>query len=488
MCFYLFRRCLLALSLAVTLGSGMVVAQERSPLVSLDSSEQQAELESEQRELEQATQLPRLQMTLPSGRASSSLLTMYSSQQGSWPFEPFVHNGLFRAIAGYQNNHPRALVLRGGSITLQQLYSQLGDQRIISRHKDGYLLRYPLMIEPGAALLVQNTALYLYGTSGTALINRGLLSLNNAKLQSYNPGRQETDRPYRPFLINWAGSKLSIEASSLTGLGYNENLSRGISSARSVHQPGAAPPAQVLVSNSEFTDMSSGLELDYAQASISDSYFIGMQQYAMDLRNSRVQVERNRIDGVQNLSGIRLAAASIGRVEGNRILHVNKSALEVNALSGNLLIRGNQLGASAGYGIMLREVSTQSRLLIANNLIGNTELSAIDGANLHQLSVVGNRITGTPEYAISLRNSRATDGPLIVTGNHLWGVGKAMLRVQGIHYVVLGDNRYQGNPLLQNMLIGDLLPYQTPVLRATLGGGRIVGVRMARVSLLPIEG
>ena len=430
---------LLSVTFALLFDTGVATARDVGSLEALNELEQQAQLSTQLLKLEQETRV--------------GLLTMYSAQQGSWPFEPFVHNGLFRAIAGYQSHHPRALVIQGGSITLQQLFTRLADEKVISRHKDGYLLRYPLMIAPDAALLVQDTSLYLYGYSGTALINRGLLSLKNAHMESFSGNLvQSTDRPYRPFLINWAGSSLQIQSSELVGLGYNENLSRGVTSARSSQQSAAVAPVHVLISDSTFEDMSVGLELNHALVRVSD-----MQQYAMDLSDSRVSLSRNRVDGVRNLSGIRLSGNTDGRIEGNQILRADKSAIEITALRGSVIVRNNQLGAGAGYGVLLRELGADAPLLIADNFIGNTKLSAIDGANVHQLSITGNSITGTPEYAISLRNAVPADGPVTVTGNHLWGVGKAMIRVQGIHYVVLGENQYQGNPLLQNLLIGDLL-------------------------------
>ena len=478
---------LLSLTLALLFDAGVATAQDVGSLEVLDELEQQTQLSTQLLTLEQETQIAEMPMPVPVGTARVSLLTMYSAQQGSWPFEPFVHNGLFRAIAGYQSHHPRALVIQGGSITLQQLFTRLADEKVLSRHKDGYLLRYPLMIAPDAALLVENTALYLYGYSGTALINRGLLSLKNAHLESFSGNlAQSTDRPYRPFLINWAGSSVQIQGSELVGLGYNENLSRGVTSARSSQQSATLAPVRVLISDSTFEDMSVGLELNHALARVSDSRFSQMQQYAMDLSDSRVLIRHNRIDGVRNLSGIRLSGNTDGRIEENQILRADKSAIEMTALRGSVIVRNNQLGAGVGYGLLLRELGADAPLLIADNFIGNTGLSAIDGANVHQLSITGNSITGTPEYAISLRNAAPADGPVTVTGNHLWGVGKAMIRVQGIHYVVLGENQYQGNPLLQNLLIGDLLPHQASLLEMTLNRGQTVGLKMEHVTLLPL--
>src|SRR5690606_17729740 len=128
-----------------------------------------------------------------------------------------------------------------------------------------------------------------------------------------------TDRPYRPFVINWAGSQLQIQNSELSKLGYNGHLSRGMSTARSSQQGANVAPASVLVSDSRFSDMSVGLELTQAQARIETSAFDNMQQYALDLADSRFEIKHNRIEGVRNLSGIRVGGRSQGLIENNRI-------------------------------------------------------------------------------------------------------------------------------------------------------------------------
>ncbi|SDU35031.1 right-handed parallel beta-helix repeat-containing protein [Halopseudomonas salegens] len=467
--------------IACMLSTSMALAEVSTPLAVVDPGAHQQALENYRELTDQAIQLNLAMRAAPAGRAQASLQPMFSAQQGSWPFEPFVHNGLFRAIAGYQNQHPRAVVIRGGTISLAQLHAQLDNERVLSRHDNGYLLHFPLMIEPDAALLVENTQLHLYSNSGTALINRGQLILRQAGLHGYNDGQPHTtDRPYRPFVINWAGSQLQIEGAELSRLGYNEHLSRGISSARSTQQGSDISPARVMVTDSRFSDMSVGLELSQALARVETSAFEDMQQYALDLADSGFVLAHNRVAGVRNNSGIRISGRSDGLVEHNRVLKASKSAIEVSLLNGNIIVRSNQIGGNSGYGLLLRDLSASSRLVFENNLIGNTQLTAIDGGGLHQGMLVNNRIMGTPEYAISIRNEQRLSGPLQLTGNHLEQVGKAMIRIEGVNHLVLGENRYLANPLQQNLLIGDLLPFQAELLEATLKQGCLVAVDMAQ--------
>jgi poly(beta-D-mannuronate) C5 epimerase len=438
-------------------------------LHTLDPQWQQQQQQNSSAQIMQRTQPPQLDLQGTARRGSVSLEPMYSAQAGSWPFEPFVHNGLFRAIAGYQAQHPRAVVIRGGSITLEQLRAQLNDAKVLGRHEDGYLLSYPLMIAEDAALLIDDQVLYLFSPSGTALINQGLLRVNNSRLQSWSDGRaMATDRPTRPFIMNWAGSQLLIDNSELIKIGYNANLSRGVSSALSTQQSASLPPAQIQIEDSRFEEMASALELNHSQALVRNNQFIGQQQYAIDLGNSRFLIADNRIDGVKNNSGIRITGGSSGRIQNNMVLHTGKSAIEVSAQTGALLIQGNRLGASEGYGMMLRKIGDGSALLIQDNLIANSKLSAIDAAELGGALILDNRIHATPEYAISLRNERPAAGKLVITGNTLESIGKAMIRVQGMQDTILGDNHFKATPLLQNLLIGDLLPLQSQILDSTV--------------------
>ncbi|MNJ33345.1 Poly(beta-D-mannuronate) C5 epimerase precursor [compost metagenome] len=470
--------------LAVLLCAGTAQAASQSlplqqSLSVISNSEHQAQLQQLQQQAAQAVQLQVTERPRPAGRASVSLQPMFSSQSGSWPFEPFVNNGLFRAIAGYQAHHPQAVLIRGGSITLGQLHDALNNPRILKPYKDGYLLSYPLMIGSDGGLVLEGTSLYLYSYSGTALINQGWLGLNQSRLESVagdKPG--STDRAWRPFVVAWAGSHTQIIGSTLERLGYNANLSRGLSTALSSQQAPGTAQATLIVRNSQFNELSSAVELQHTQAQINDSRFEQSQQYAIDVRDSQVNLVNNQLRGIDNNSGIRLRGQTVARVERNLILGAHKAAIEISEQRGALLLSANLIGDSRGNGLQLRNLapSAQAPLLIEDNLIGNSQGSAVDASEVSGAILVNNRIGNTPEYAISLRNVAPLPGPLTLSGNTLGKAGKAVVRVEGLQQVVLGRNRFEGKPLLQNLLIGDLLTIQGPLLDATQRQERVVRV------------
>jgi len=474
---------LAGLLLASLAGAAQAASQSlalHQALSTLADSEYQAQLHDLRASTQAAVSLSLAPRPRPGGRASGSLQPMFSAQGGSWPFEPFVNNGLFRAVAGYQAHHPQAVRSRGGSITLAQLADTLGDARVLRRYKDGYLLSYPLMIAGDGGLVLEGTSLYLYSYSGTALINQGWLGLNQSRLESVAGDRQgNTERAWRPFVVAWAGSHTQLIGSTLNRLGYNANLSRGLTTALSSQQPAATRPASVLIRDSHFSELSA-VELQHSRAQVERSRFEASQQYAIDVRDSQVHIAHNQVRGVDNNSGIRLRGHTRALLEDPLILGTQKAAIEISDQQGELLLTRNRIGDSRGNGVLLRNLKGEGTLLIEHNLIGNSQGSAVDGSEVSTLALVDNRIGNTPEYAISLRNAQPAAGQLILGGNTLSGAGKALVRVEGLGHVVMGGNRLEGKPWLENLLLGDLLPLQGVLLEANLRPGGVV--RVSRVA------
>ena len=231
----------------------------------LPSAVQQSALDSLRDSLAGGPSVEQVSARLPSARAKTSLRTMFSAQVGSWPFEPFVHNGLFKVIAGYQASHPQALRISAGRIDLEQLFRAVGNPQILRRHKDGYLLSYPLLIDADAALVVDNASLYLNANSGSALINQGQLVLRHALVQGWSGAHTETAQAgFRPFIVSWAGSVTLVDHSTLSRLGYNAHLARGLGAARSAEQDERNAPASLWIHDSLFDELTTAVDASCA--------------------------------------------------------------------------------------------------------------------------------------------------------------------------------------------------------------------------------
>lgn len=470
-------RCLL---LAALVGAPLAgsYAEDAQPISLMPGTEQQLALQQLLAAVPSAPSAEQLNRPLPSARAKVSLRPMFSSEAGSWSFEPFVHNGLFRVIANHQAAHPQAVQISGGQIDLAQLHRVLANPAILRPHKDGYLLSYPLLIAADAALLVENTQLYLDANSGSALINQGQLQLSHALVQGWSGEHAEhAEKGFRPFIMAWAGSHTLIEHSTLSRLGYNAHLARGLGAARSPAQSRSTADAQLWIRDSLFDELSTAVDANTALLRIENSRFERLQQYALDLHNSQVQVQANRIDQVRNNSGIRIRGNSSGRIDGNVISATGKAGIEILKQRGDLLLSGNLIGTPASNGIQLRDSGAEGNLLLIGNHILNSGYSGIDAHNVKRAYLVENRISATPEYAISFRHPAPGGDRLVLIGNHLGDTGKALIRVEGQDRLILGNNRLQVTPPHQKVLAGDLLPLQSPLLDALQQRGCFIEVR-----------
>ena len=477
------NRIFIFILLSSLLCAGSTFAQDllRHQINAVSKQDQLLELAQVLEASDHGVEPEQLQSRSYAGRAAVSLQSMFSSQEGSWAFEPFVHNGMFRVIANYQTHHPKVVFLSGGGITLSQLYAALGDDRIMSKHKDGYLLSYPLLIAPGAALNLENVVLYLRIQSGTALINQGDLKLQHSTLTSWSGGNQaDVEQSFRPFVIAWAGSRTRIVDSSLTRLGYKAHLSQGLTLAHSLQQASNLPPPILLIQRSKMSEMASGAGLQRALARIENSQFEAMQQYAIDLQDSRVSVIGNRITDIKNQSAVRIRGASSGVLERNIITDTGKAGIEVQEQQGDLVLRNNTIGSTHGNGILLRRITSQSneRLLLVKNYISNTTGSSIDGESVNSAYIIDNTISSTPEYAISFQSGN-TPTRLFLATNQLDNIGKAMIRTKGVEQILLGNNHYRMAKTNQQLMGGDLMPIQSLLMETTVINNCFIEVHVA---------
>lgn len=458
-------RCLLLIAVAGWLP--VAFAEQTQPISLIPGTEQQLALQRLLAAIPAGPNAEQLSRPLPTARAKVSRLPMFSSQAGSWSFEPFVHNGLFRVIANHQASHPQALQISGGQIDLAQLHRAVANPAILRPHKDGYLLSYPLLIAANAALVLDNVTLYLNANSGSALINQGQLRLRHARVQGWSGEHKESPaNSFRPFIMAWAGSVTLIEHSTLSRLGYNAYLARGLGVARSPAQSRSTADARLWIHDSLFDELSTAVDASAAQIRIDNSRFERLQQYALDLQDSHLHVQDNRIDQVRNNSGIRIRGRSSGRIEGNIISGTGKAAIEVLEQQGDLLLSANLIGNPASNGIQLRDSGAEGNLLLVGNHIFNSGYNGIDAHNVNRAYLLDNRISATPQYAISFRHPAPGGDRLVLVGNNLGGTGKALIRVEGQASLILGNNQFNINPPHQQALAGDLLPLQSQLLDA----------------------
>ncbi|MAL99278.1 MAG: hypothetical protein CL583_12620 [Alteromonadaceae bacterium] len=422
--------------------------------------------------------------------AAVSLQPMFSAQAGSWMFESLVHNGLFRVASEYQPSHPRAVLIESGAIDLAQLTSALSDPRILSRiagsdpgQRFGYTLYYPIIIGPDATLFVENAALGLNSTSGTALINLGRLIVRDSRLAPIQV-EAKGGKHFRPFILAWNASDTAIIDSDLRRMGYNAFLSHGLTVANHPELDRNVR-ARVLLSGSTLTELESGLIADGAEVRVIDNLFYHSQRYAIDASGGTLSVESNVVETTRYNSGVRAADVHWILLKGNRITGTQQSGILLSGSLPNAMVAGNYIAGARSDGMAIRDVANSARqsLDIRGNLVIGSAKSGLRLSNAPFATVSNNSFIGNAEYGINVDRSAVSNGlktpsesATVIIGNQLMANRVAAIKtVQGGRFV-FGQNNFQMTPTVQSVFAGDLVSIQTELLEQLIARKRTVEV------------
>lgn len=395
-------------------------------------------------------------LTFQPALATVQLTPIYANEASNWPLETFAGNGLFRQIARYQQGHPQAIVLNGGEYTLAQLARQL-DTRALSRTASGWTLHYPLIIGPGARLILSASTLFIEGRHGGCLINRGKLLIENSSLSSN--GDQSSG-----FIHGWGGSTTRIKNSDLADLGRADYRANGVSVARHRYQ-GAGTPAQLFIRDSRFSNLHRGVDAEAgSRVSIVNLSISASREQGVVLYNSPAHIEQLQVSDSKG-HGLRAG--------GNRTISIADSQFQKNGGSGLLLedhtgeIHITQVASlnNQEYGIQIKSQRGQQITRMESlNLTGNgSDGLRLDGS-MH-ITLNKAEISHNHRYAISIQaeDGRQISGNMAELHLHLNRLaalhtgGEGSLRLKGVS---LRHGSNQGKYLAGNLAgkEADLLP------------------------------
>ena len=424
--------------------------------------------------------------------AAIGLEPLFSGQAGSWHYEPFALQGIFQFIALHQNHHPHAIILNGGETTLAALHRHLNDAQIIQPFKNGYLLSYPLIIQPGASLKLGGDHLYLDAGSGSFIVNRGRLEVLQSRIGISGQKRQLEGRnvQYRPFIISWAGSTTRIEASDIADLGFPGNLTNGLTLARHATQGSNTPDAILLLRQTHLQNMSTALQLHSAQAELGSVNVVDTHHDAILSRDSSMHASAMVLDGAHHGSTLRLAGKGCIEIDTSRFKGSQRPVIEADEFQGYFRLTQSVVSDSAASG--LRAVhsapttrgSSGARLVIRNNqFVAN----ARDGIELHNagpLLIEGNDIQGNGRYAVSLTTDASTANQAragqesgvdsvstpyqILSANRISVDGIAGLRLDGPYHLLLGPQTFHLQPTQSQAFTGNAAPIQGDLFKASM--------------------
>jgi mannuronan 5-epimerase len=411
-------------------------------------------------------------------KSAYRLETLFSSQQGSWMFQSFVNNGLFKVASSYQPSHPKALMITEGFADLEWLHRVVNDSSIIAKEGDKYRLSYPLIIGKNATLFIDDK-LELNAVSGTALINLGTLILNKAFVVGSVAGEKQGKGSFRPFITSWNGSETYIYHSELSGLGYDAHLSHGISIIKHAGLSGAS--AWIEVVDSHLKGMETGLTVTGAKGIISKNHIESSRQYGINAKNSSLKIEQNIIKNTALNSGMHLQSPYRTIVKKNKIERSKKAGVSVGGRVGRLKVIGNQLLSNHGSGILIEATDTSDNGYIQalGNILAHNEQSGIQTNCVYICHIEKNIFIANQQYAISFLNSpQFADHSLLITENSFAQSPNELIQVSGLQHLIFGNNKLALNPGSHSVFSGELQSIQSKILRNTLSNNEIVEIQV----------
>jgi poly(beta-D-mannuronate) C5 epimerase len=332
---------------------------------------------------------------------------------------------------------------------------------------DGIELRAPLVIWPGAALvLAPGEVLQLSRADGAFVMNFGTLTIEGATVRA-TATPHPVIRSFRPFVTTADAGSLTMRTARVEGLGFGETLKfSGVSVLRSLLRPATAATR---IEDSRFGDMLTLGIVGDAGALVRGNRFHDMRGAALTVaRTARAQVTGNLFSGRLPTNAIRLEGGSgDGLIAGNVILGGNRAGIVVRTDSPRARVSGNVVWNRKGGGILLS--GSPCGWIEGNLVIGNSQ-KGIELRDATAGTVRVNSVLSNDSAAIWVGNQ--PPGTLTrLEGNVLAFNGAGLAAASGGRLLLAGNDL--SRQFLQ-FLSGDLVAQIARVNRDMRGGTPVV--------------
>ena len=345
------------------------------------------------------------------------------------------------------------IYLVSGSATL----ADLGD--LIQRRDTGWYLSRPLVIWPGASLVLQpGDELELDTASGAFVLSFGSISLTSATLRG-NSGENPVVPLFRPFLLVTGQGTFRAEGSTFIDLGFDGPVAfRGVTVLTGGLMKPAVPP---VVTGNQFERVFS-LSFEGADGMVvADNRFGGAGAAAVSIRDGNgVTLVGNRIIGTAEGAGIRLS----GRLQdvalvGNLVTDGGRNGVQIDGTTKGLLLRGNVVTGNDQSGVSIRNATCAA---VQGNIVAGNGTTGLRLNRSGAMRVADNAVLNNTGSGIELSGQGGL-GPVLLSDN-LVAENREGLRAAG-----LGEVRLAGNDLhdqLPRQFAGDFAPWLGPYLTA----------------------
>lgn len=293
-----------------------------------------------------------------------------------------------RAIewAKRQRSHPQAIVISEGKVTLNDIYESLKDDRYLQQVSEGkFLLRLPLVIENGAALVMDATDLVelrLSQERGAFISVAGDLFARGIQITGWSedkarPAYFEKANIFRPFLVVWGGAGVYMMRANVANLGYSYSKSYGLSlskftvaAAKHITKPLHPPTGWIL--ESTFEDLYFGFYCYEAKGVVLlNNVYKNNIVYGIDPhdRSEELIIAGNEVYGTKKKHGI-IASREVNNswIINNKSHHNHLSGIVLDRACEHNLIAGNEVYENGADGVTFYESS--------HNVIWNNHIYA----------------------------------------------------------------------------------------------------------------
>lgn len=312
------------------------------------------------------------------------------------------------------------IVVDGGTVSLGQVVDQLDDPSVASRSEGVVTLRLPLLVKPGAGLVVlgeETPTLRLSTDRGAFLMNAGRLDVIDAEVVGWDeaagvPSEFAKKTEFRPFLASLVRSRTNLAGSRFAHLGYAAPTAYGLSLSshpdRAHGEPTDDSPSGVLVGNT-FTGLYYGFySFEARDVAIVDNTYDGCIVYGIDPhdRSTRLVIARNRAFGTRERHGIiGSRGISDSYVVGNVSYDNAGSGVMLDRQCRNNVVADNRV-YNNGQGVAIYESPDN---LIVGNVIASNAKSGVRVRNSVGCVVQGNTVVGNGDYAFEASARRLDD-------------------------------------------------------------------------------
>lgn len=326
---------------------------------------------------------------------------------------------------------PDTITIESGVVDLSALHDylqELGYGEYLSRESGRtYLLRRPLVIGPGASLVISaadTDELRMSVESGGYIVNSGDFYAVDVKLTGWSEQKQapalvdKEPHEFRPFYATWSRSRTFMANTEQTALGYTNSKSYGMTissgprqfekvQSRDYHRP-----TGILVDNSFRNFLYGFYSYEADNVVLVGNEYVDNMVYAIDPhdRSRWLTIAYNTTYDTHKKHGIIISReVNFSTILGNVTFANDGSGLMVDRFSTGSLIYANSSFDNGGDGLTVFESSCK---LIASNRLFENKRAGIRVRNSLDVGIFFNEIRENRQaavhgYVLNLKNEPA---------------------------------------------------------------------------------